>query len=585
MNNRYLAFQVWVISMILLVIGLSYPHFAIDELALGIVITFILGLPILIAFSIVLPVIVNRRPGISAFFVSYSCFSFVSALPYGILFEDIHFFNRFQVGIHPVFIFWFFSLLGGLIRYPGFEVYFKRHRPELFTPTQNNNHYNMEPNNYPQSEQSSGNPLLIKGIITGVLILVMLIPTLFISNLIKERKQRQEEVVKEVTSKWSDQQTIFTPFLVVPKIEHKTDENGKPITIRTNLTVLASNASIKSIIHPEIRPRSIYKVLLYHSNNEIKGNFQPEWPENLDTNALDFNEARLCFGLSDYRGIEQEISVHVNGSKFILKPGLPANALNIQGLSARIPLTKEALDKGFSFSVNAKIKGSEAVYFQPMSMNSNIQMSSSWPNPSFDGNTLPSKREISKDGFLSEWNFNSANQPFGNVIETTQANLKGLQCGVSMVQPADQYNKTERSVKYALLFIGLTFAIFFIVEIMQKKPLHPVQYVLVGIGLVIFYTLLLAISEYIAFDYAYLIASLATTGLIGVYAGAHFRSVGSGFLFGGMLAALYGFTFVLIRLEDTALIVGSVGLFIILAIVMYLSRKVRWYGVEKPLLA
>jgi inner membrane protein len=564
--------------MVLLAIGIAYPQFDITMMLLEFVIILVLSLPILIALSILLPVIVNRMPGPTAFFISYCFFSFICAIPYRIIFESFEHFSFCSNDIHPVFVFWFFAMVAGAVRYAGFNAYFKRHRPDLFSYNSNNNNYNMEPINYPQPEQGSGNPLLFKGIITGVLILVMLIPTLFINNLIKERKQRQEQVVKEVTSKWSDQQTIFTPFLVIPKIEHKTDENGKPITIRTHLTVLSSNAYIKSIIHPEIRPRSIYKVLLYHSNNDIKGSFQPEWPESLDTNALDFNETRLCFGLSDYRGIEQEISVQLNGSNYILKPGLPANALNIQGLSVRIPMTKEVLEKGLAFSVNAKIKGSEAVYFQPMSMNSTIQMSSSWPNPSFDGNILPSKREISKDGFVSEWNFNSANQPFGNVIETSQTSLKGLQCGVSMVQPADQYNKTERSVKYALLFIGFTFAIFFIVEILQKNPLHPVQYVLVGIGLVIFYTLLLAISEYIAFDYAYLVAALGTTTLIGTYAGAHFKSVGSGFLFGGMLAALYGFTFVLIRLEDTALIVGSVGLFIILAIVMYLSRKVKWYG-------
>jgi inner membrane protein len=149
-----------------------------------------------------------------------------------------------------------------------------------------------------------------------------------------------------------------------------------------------------------------------------------------------------------------------------------------------------------------------------------------------------------------------------------------------MVQPADQYNKTMRSVKYAILFIGLTFALFFIIEIMQGKPFHPVQYVLVGLALVIFYTLLLSISEYILFDQAYLVASAATVLLISLYAKSHFASWKTAAVFFLTLALLYGFIFILIRLEDTALLVGSIGLFIVLALVMYASRKINWYGAK-----
>jgi inner membrane protein len=147
-----------------------------------------------------------------------------------------------------------------------------------------------------------------------------------------------------------------------------------------------------------------------------------------------------------------------------------------------------------------------------------------------------------------------------------------------MVQPADQYTKTNRSVKYAILFIGLTFALFFIIELMQKKPIHPVQYVLIGIALVIFFTLLLSISEFILFDYAYLIAALATVLLITLYAKSHFKNIKTASVFGSLLTCLYAFIFVLIRLEDAALLVGSIGLFIILALVMFGSRKINWYG-------
>jgi inner membrane protein len=218
------------------------------------------------------------------------------------------------------------------------------------------------------------------------------------------------------------------------------------------------------------------------------------------------------------------------------------------------------------------------LHFVPLSGNSNFTLQSTWPNPSFDGNNLPSERSISDKGFSANWSFNKANLPFGTVLRDFKFDESSLAFGVTLVQPADQYAKTNRSVKYAILVIGLTFSLFFIIELMQQKPIHPVQYVLIGLGLVIFYSLLLAISEFIPFDYAYLIASVSTILLIGLYAKNHFRNWKSAGIFTGVLTLLYGFIFILIRLEDTALLVGSIGLFIILAITMQASKKVTWYG-------
>ena len=214
----------------------------------------------------------------------------------------------------------------------------------------------------------------------------------------------------------------------------------------------------------------------------------------------------------------------------------------------------------------------------PLSATSKFNLKSVWASPSFDGDMLPGEREVNDSGFTAKWNFSQANLPFGTVLKQNTLQNKTMAFGVSLVQPADQYNKTMRSVKYAILFIGLTFAFFFIIELMQKKPFHPVQYVLVGLALVIFYTLLLSISEYILFDQAYLIAALATILLISFYAKGHFNSWKTAGIFFVLLSCLYGFIFILIRLEDTALLVGSIGLFIVLALVMFVSRKINWYG-------
>jgi inner membrane protein len=296
------------------------------------------------------------------------------------------------------------------------------------------------------------------------------------------------------------------------------------------------------------------------------------------------------------------MNISFNGTKYDLAPGLPTKQIetiatpvgNGQeeyvrtesatkdveaiGLSTNVTLTLEDLQKPLNFDMQLKIKGSERLHFIPLSGNSNFDIKSTWKDPKFDGSNLPGTRDVNEQGFQAKWSFNNANLPFGTILKDFNFNKQNLAFGVSMVQPADQYTKTNRSVKYAILFIGLTFALFFIIELMQKKPIHPVQYVLIGIALVIFFTLLLSISEFILFDYAYLIAALATVLLITLYAKSHFKSIKTASVFGSLLTCLYAFIFVLIRLEDAALLVGSIGLFIILALVMFGSRKINWYS-------
>ncbi|MEO6671159.1 MAG: cell envelope integrity protein CreD [Ferruginibacter sp.] len=436
-----------------------------------------------------------------------------------------------------------------------------------------------EQQHQPGSEQQTqSNKLLIKGLITGALILLMLIPTIFINNIIKEREQRQIEVVKEVSSKWASAQTLSGPYLVIPYADTSLNSDGKTIVVKKQLILLPNELNVDGKIFPEERPRSIYKVLLYKSNLKLTGSFKPKWPIDINPASIDFANARLCFGISDFKGIEEEIKVNFNNQLLPLTPGLPLGDLDAVGLSVPVSFNAEAINAGIPFDMQVKIKGSEQLHFMPLSANSKFSLSSTWASPSFDGNVLPNERNVTEKGFTAKWNFNQANLPFGTVLKEGTINKINLAFGVSMVQPADQYDKTMRCVKYAILFIGLTFALFFIIEIMQRKAFHPVQYVLVGLALVIFYTLLLAISEYILFDQAYLLAAFATVSLISLYAKSHFASWKTASIFFLTLGLLYGFIFILIRLEDTALLVGSIGLFIVLALVMYASRRINWYG-------
>ncbi len=461
---------------------------------------------------------------------------------------------------------------------------------QVFNSLLNNtskNNSTMETNDHDQQSQpyfqpqlpvqSQSNRLLIKGLITGALILLMLVPTLFINNLIAEREQRQKEAVAEVSSKWATNQTVAGPYLAIPYSDTSTTNDGKIIAVKKQLIVLPNELVVDGKLFPEERPRSIYKVLLYKSDISLSGSFKPKWPATINPATLDFANANLCFGLSDFKGIEEDIYINFNNQKLSLSPGLPTNVLGEIGLSVPVSIDIVTINGGMPFSMQVKLKGSEQLHFMPLAANCKFKLSSAWPSPSFDGNCLPNERQVTQQGFTAKWNFTQANLPFRTV--TRGDDIKSsLAFGVSMVQPADQYDKTMRSVKYAILFIGLTFALFFIIEIMQRKPFHPVQYVLVGLALVIFYTLLLSISEYLSFDLAYLIAAVATILLISLYAQSHFKSWKTASVFAAALTLLYGFIFILIRLEDTALLVGSIGLFIVLALVMYASRKINWYG-------
>jgi len=417
------------------------------------------------------------------------------------------------------------------------------------------------------------NKILIKGIITAALILIMLIPTAFIQSLITERQERQSQVVNEVSSKWAKPQVVSAPYLVIPYAE------GKSLA-KKQLIVLPEQLNVNGKIIEEDRTRSIYKVMLYKTALSFTGSFHIS-DSNIGSSTLLLNEAKLCFGLSDFRGIEDKLTATLGSTAYTLMPGLPNTTIDSTGLSVPVTIDAASFNKGISFSINASLKGSGSLHFLPIGAYNDYDITSPWPNPSFDGNTLPANHAISGTGFAANWKFNAANLALPNVIKDEHINIQDDAFGVSLVQPAGQYGKSMRSAKYAILIIGLTFVLFFVFELLQKRPVHPVQYALIGMALVIFYTLLLSISEIILFEYAYSIAAVATILLIALYAKSHFNNWRSPGIIGLLLTGLYGFIYVLISLEDTALLVGSIALFIVVAIIMYVTRKVNWYQPEQ----
>ena len=622
-SKTNIAASIWFITCAVFAIGwLIYSLYFSKSLAIyctvAFVVSIVFSLPVFIILLLSLPWIERRKKlhrRIKLQLLHLICF--ISILPYAVLYALINSRSEswlsnfiYQTALASLTLF-LCSFIAISIIHQSINNYFSSSQinnfmeQNQFQDATNFGNTNQDSTINPssnwknkKSESSSANKILFKGIITGALILLMLIPTVFVSNLVSEREKRQQDVVKDVTNGWSTQQTLSGPYLYIP---YQVKENDA--LIKKHLYLLPENLNVSGNINPEIRPRSIYKILLYRSDIKTTGNFKIQVPKDIEPSSLQLNEAKICYGISDFKGIEEKLNISFNGAKYDLAPGLPIKEIETVatpivssnqeeynrtetatktiesiGLSANVNLTLEDLQKSLDFDMQLKIKGSERLHFIPLSGSSNFDIKSTWKDPKFDGNNLPGTRDVNDQGFQAKWSFNNANLPFGTVLNDFSFNKQNLAFGVSMVQPADQYAKTMRSVKYAILFIGLTFALFFIIELMQKKPMHPVQYVLIGIALVIFFTLLLSISEFILFDYAYLIAALATVLLITLYAKSHFKSIKTASVFGSLLTCLYAFIFVLIRLEDAALLVGSIGLFIILALVMFGSRKINWYG-------
>ncbi len=480
------------------------------------------------------------------------------------------------------------SLLSLLINYKALLLYFSspiqavKHQSNTTDMQQDNSFATVtgaafQPHFY--SDQKPINRTVVKAGITGALILLMLIPVSYIQSLIGERKERQQAIISEVSNKWAASQTVTPLYLAIPYKTGDTGDNKKEI-IR-QLVVLPEAVNVKGNVEPEQRHRSNYDVLLYRSPLNINGEFKLQLPQTIKAEQLLLAEAKLCTGISDFKGIEKKVVVRLGSSDVTLSPGLPVD-IDSSGLSAQIALDAAQLNASIPFSFSLQLKGSSQLHFKPMSGNSSFELTSTWPHPSFDGNVIPTKDEggEAEGSFPAKWSFSNANLPFSTTL--TGAAIKNydeLAFGVSLIQPVDQYAKSMRSIKYAILVIGLTFALFFIIEMVQKNPVHPVQYVLVGLALVIFYSLLVSISEFISFDAAYLIAASATVLLITLYTKSHFKNWKTSGIFFAVLAGLYGFIYTLISLEDTALLAGSIALFVILAIAMYASRKINWYGV------
>jgi inner membrane protein len=419
----------------------------------------------------------------------------------------------------------------------------------------------------------------IKGVLIFILLLVLLIPTSMIDGLINERQSRQQEAVAEVSGKWGQSQSLTGPVLAIPYQIVQRAADGKEISRETKYTFfLPDDLTINGVVNPEKRHRGIFDVVLYSSKITLEGAFPIPTPSTLvPANAeIMWSKAVLQFGIPDLRGLQDQVSLQWDGQQTMFEPGVPVPGLVNSGINVALPLTPNDTEK-HRFRIDVALKGSGSLFFTPLGKVTSVKLSSPWPDPSFTGAFLPDEKNVSLSGFDASWKVLNLNRNYPQQWNSDQyVSVIESTFGVDFILPLDNYQKSTRSVKYAILFIGLTFLTVFFVEMRQANRVHPFQYALIGLALVIFYTLLVAISEQTSFNVAYLISAVMTIGLTGMYAKALFDSGRMALLVSGALTLLYGFLFVVLQQQDYALLIGSLGLFVILGVVMYFSRKINW---------
>jgi len=426
------------------------------------------------------------------------------------------------------------------------------------------------------------------GIIT-FLVLLLLIPTGMIKSIIYERQALNEATTEEVSSKWANSQMVSGPIITVPVVyeywQEKTgEEGGTLVTVQDYYYLLPSTLNIQGKVEPKKLKRGIYEVVVYDSKLAVSGSFDIKVkPVQSGLKEIRWDEAFLTIGISDLRGIKKNVVFNWEEQKLDVQSGSNIPALIPSGITLAITDLEAKKDSSINFKFDLDLQGSYNLSFMPLGSTTNIAMESSWSSPSFNGNFIPDEREVTAQGFTASWEVLQLNRNFPEYWtgEGQEYNLSESAFGVDFMLPMDDYQKSMRSAKYAVMTIVLTFLIFFLVEVLTKRKIHPFQYTLVGLSLSLFYVLLISMSEHSNFNTAYLISAVAVVAMISFYSISVFKSAKHSLLLVAVLTGIYGFLFVILQLTDYALLMGSIGLAIILAVTMYFTRNINWYKINE----
>lgn len=439
-------------------------------------------------------------------------------------------------------------------------------------------------------------PILLKAAGMLGLVLLMSIAVGFVNIMIIERHAYQSQVKRVIAQSSAGDQTLVGPILVIPYTENYTevveevDQDGKK-----SREILEKKRESFAYFVPEDldlsgsfdtseKSKGVYKALMYNFSGGISGEFR--LPQNFDIKprhrdgVLSIHSAYVSFGIEDPRGVINKPTFIFNGKEYRIQQASNSQHLG-DGIHVKLGQINGEREQLISFEFDFNLLGMEEFQFIPIAQHNQIDISSSWPHPNFGGSFLPIKSDIGDAGFTASWevsSFSSNNQSALLSKLFGHSKMQKLQpISISFVEPVNIYSQSDRATKYGLLFIGLTFAGFFLFEILRHLRMHPIQYSFVGLAMTLFYLLLVSFAERIGFIGAYTVATLSSITLICYYLRYVFDSWGNAFVFGGFLTALYSALFGILSSEDNALIMGSLLVFGILGLTMVLTRNIDWY--------
>lgn len=419
-----------------------------------------------------------------------------------------------------------------------------------------------------------------------VLALLLLIPLAMVQGLIHEREWRKQAAQQEVSDTWGGPLTVTGPVISVPYMAlervQMDDGSGRTETrsVRQFAHFLPEALEIRGEMTPERRHRGIYDVVVYRSQLELSGRFRPLAQNDLGLNErLQWDQATVSVGVTDLRSVREQVLMKLDGRTLAFEPGASNTDVMGTAVSATLGLDTMDVDRELDFSLALSLHGSTSLRMVPVGRVTRASLSSTWPDPSFQGAFLPDSSDIRPDGSSASWTVLHLNRPYPQQFAGARAwQLEESAFGLDLMLPVDEYRKSDRATKYGMMLIALVFLVFFFVEVLQRMRIHPIQYLLVGLALCVFYTLLIALSEHIGFGRAYLLSAAAVVALVVVYAASVFKLPKATRLLAMVLVLVYGFMFTIIHQEDFALLMGSIGLFVVLAVVMLLSRRIDWYN-------
>lgn len=431
--------------------------------------------------------------------------------------------------------------------------------------------------------QSVKSSVSLKLLSIFILVMLLMIPMAYVRSLIEERQSLQQLAIDEVSQKWANKQFVYGPVLTIP-VQRKITEDKEIKIIREEVHILPATLSIDGEVSPQRLHRGIYEVVVYDSQLNISGKF-----DNLESYFKDYEEyeifpeaAFLSIHISDLRGIRKKVRLKWNDSIKEVKAGSDIPSIIPSGITVN-NIIDDFQQSQHSFSLDLQLQGSQHLGFAPLGKDTEVKLSSPWEDPSFSGSFLPDDRTVNESGFAARWNILELNRNYpqfwignGNGGEMQKSSF-----GVDLLLPSSNYQKAMRSAKYSLLAIALTFLTFFLVEIFNKRKVHPFQYILIGLALVLFYSLLVSISEHAGFNVAYAVSSITIISIISLYAKAILRDVKQTIVLFIILCFTYIFVYVTLQIQDYALLIGSIGLTTILAFAMYITRKLDWYDVSE----